>query len=445
MAAHPPQVSPHAPVTHTRLLVLGAGMAGISCARALIDGGVADVLVLEGQERIGGRVACHNFAGHVVELGANWIHGNPPQPLWELAQKARLVTISEENLRESDRTFAEDTGARPVPSRLLRWQQFDAAYDRFEKEKRRLKRQGSPDELMSDVFARCGWTPRNALDHLVEWVGIDWDYAAPANATGTLATPDEDELWGGVDHMVCDPRGYAEIIRELAGNLLLDGRVRLSSTVVQVRQLDDGSMSVMTQEGGSDGVLREYRASAVVSTFSQGVLKECIRSQLVKFIPELPPWKVQSILNIEMAHYCKVFLRFPAAFWDNVEVIYFAANQRGHWPAWQNLNALPAFRGSNILIATLTRDNARRACTMSDEEVQREALSVLKKMYPAATQPSDFLFTRWPSNRWSFGSYSCFGLGIGPRDAELLAAPVGNLYFSGEATHAVHFGTLHGA
>jgi polyamine oxidase len=299
--------------------------------------------------------------------------------------------------------------------RLLRWQQFDAAYDRFEKEKRRLKRQGSSDESMSEVFARCGWVPGNALDNLVEWVGIDWDYAVPPNATGTLATPDESELWGGVDHMVCDHRGYAEIIRELAGNLLSDGRVRLSSTVVQVQQLDDGSMCVMAQEGGSGGVSREYRARVVVSTFSQGVLKECISSQLVKFIPELPPWKVQSILNIEMAHYCKVFLRFPAVFWDNVEIIYYAAKERGHWPAWQNLNALPAFRGSNILIATLTGDNARRVCAMSDEDVQREAVGVLRNMYPAATQPTDFLFTRWPCNRWSFGSYSCFGPGACPR------------------------------
>ena len=54
-----------------RVLVLGAGLAGIACARVLVDGGVTDVLVLEGQGRVGGRVACQRFAGHVVELGAN--------------------------------------------------------------------------------------------------------------------------------------------------------------------------------------------------------------------------------------------------------------------------------------------------------------------------------------------------------------------------------------
>ena len=48
----------------------------------------------------------------------------------------------------------------------------------------------------------------------------------------------------------------------------------------------------------------------------------------------MPPWKVQSILSIEMAHYCKLFLRFAAPFWDNIETIPFAANERG---AWQNL------------------------------------------------------------------------------------------------------------
>ena len=429
------------------VLVLGAGMAGIACARALVDGGITDVLVLEGQGRVGGRVACERFAGHIVELGANWIHGNPPQPLWALAKKVRLATLSDNKLQDSDRVFAAESGSRPVPSRLLRWSHFEAAYDRFEKEKRRMKTAGAPDELMSEVFSRCGWTPSSALDQLVDWVGIDWDYATPSNRSGTLAKPDERELWGDVDHIVCDPRGYAEIIRELAADLL-ESRVKLNCTVVQVQQLDDGSMSVLVQDsggGGSAAAWREYRARAVVSTFSQGVLDQCIRAQLIKFVPELPDWKVQAIRNIQMSHYCKVFLRFASTFWDNVETIYFAASERGHWPTWQNLNALPAFRGSNILIATLTGDNALRACAMSDAEVQEEALGVLKTMYPAATEPTDFLFTRWPTDRWSFGSYSCFGLGTGPRDAELLAKPVGNLYFSGEATHAVHFGTLHGA
>ena len=179
-------------------------------------------------------MASQRFGGHVVELGANWIHGNPPQPLWALAQKVRLDTLSEEQLRDSDRAFAEETGPRPVASRLMRWQHFDSAYDRFEKEKRRMKKQGASDELMSEVFARCGWTPDNALDQLVEWVGIDWDYAVPSNCTGTLSKPDERELWGDVDHIVCNTRGYAEIIRDLAGDLL-DNCVSLNSTVVEVQ------------------------------------------------------------------------------------------------------------------------------------------------------------------------------------------------------------------
>lgn len=314
-----------------RVLVLGAGLAGIACARVLVDGGVTDVLVLEGQGRVGGRVACQRFAGHVVELGANWIHGNPPQPLWALAKKVRLATLSDDKLQDSDRVFAAESGSCPVPSRLLRWRNFEAAYDRFEKEKRRMKKDGSADELMSDVFARCGWTPCSALDQLVDWVGIDWDYATPSNRSGTLAKPDERELWGDVDHIVCDPRGYAEIIRELAADLL-ESRVKLNCTVVQVQQLDDGSMSVLVQHsgcGGSAGALREYRASAVVSTFSEGVLDQCIHAQLIKFVPELPAWKVQAIRNIQMSHYCKVFLRFASTFWDNVETIYFAPASAG--------------------------------------------------------------------------------------------------------------------
>lgn len=39
-----------------RIVVIGAGLAGLSAAKALLEGGLTDVTVLEATERIGGRV-----------------------------------------------------------------------------------------------------------------------------------------------------------------------------------------------------------------------------------------------------------------------------------------------------------------------------------------------------------------------------------------------------
>ena len=56
------------------MLILGAGVAGITAAKTLHDKGIDDFLVLEGQDYIGGRIRSVPFAGLKVEKGANWIH-----------------------------------------------------------------------------------------------------------------------------------------------------------------------------------------------------------------------------------------------------------------------------------------------------------------------------------------------------------------------------------
>lgn len=448
------------------VLVLGAGMAGIACADALRKGGVKDLLVLEGSDKIGGRVVSEDFAGTTVELGANWIHGNPPQPLWEIAKKSKLKTFSDDNLKESDRTYSEQGGSKQVPHRLLRWRAFDKAYDKFEKELRCIKSKGvEHDELMSDVFERCGWKPNGPLDNLVEWAGIDWDYAVQANTTGTIAKPDDRELWGDVDHIVCDERGFVEIIKELGKDLVNSKSVIFEQRVVKIQWADDQGqntpiiVTVQQLEVGSGKLqFREYRAHAVVCTFSQGVLNHSLLSRPhhdddlqdthLSFVPKLPQWKVNAIQKIQMAHYCKLFLEFDQPFWDDVEIIYYASFKRGVWPGWQNLNKLPFFKGKNILLATLTGDVAVDMCSnYSDEQIVDQAMQVLRAMYgtKVPAKPASFIFTRWATNKWTFGSYSSYGLGSDKEDAALLAAPVGQLYFSGEATHGVHFGTLHGA
>ena len=55
------------------VVVIGAGLAGLAAARALVAAG-REVVVLEARDRVGGRTLNHDIGGgKVVELGGAWI------------------------------------------------------------------------------------------------------------------------------------------------------------------------------------------------------------------------------------------------------------------------------------------------------------------------------------------------------------------------------------
>src|SRR5258705_299740 len=72
------------------VVVVGAGMAGLTAARALAEAGLK-VLVVESQDRIGGRIWTRHVGDEAIELGAEFIHGRPPE-LWALIDEAGLET-----------------------------------------------------------------------------------------------------------------------------------------------------------------------------------------------------------------------------------------------------------------------------------------------------------------------------------------------------------------
>ena len=57
-----------------KVLILGAGLSGITAAKTLLENNITDFYVLEGQDYIGGRIHAVQFEGFTIETGANWVH-----------------------------------------------------------------------------------------------------------------------------------------------------------------------------------------------------------------------------------------------------------------------------------------------------------------------------------------------------------------------------------
>lgn len=77
-----------------RVIIIGAGAAGLSAANSLAKNGIKDFVILEARNRIGGRIISIDMGGSSkVELGANWIHGVLGNPIFELAMSNGLIDI----------------------------------------------------------------------------------------------------------------------------------------------------------------------------------------------------------------------------------------------------------------------------------------------------------------------------------------------------------------
>ncbi|XLR35786.1 hypothetical protein S83_026508, partial [Arachis hypogaea] len=81
--------------SRSSVIIVGAGISGISASKVLAEKGVDDIIILEASDRIGGRIRKEQFGGVSVELGAGWIAGvggRESNPVWELATEAGLRT-----------------------------------------------------------------------------------------------------------------------------------------------------------------------------------------------------------------------------------------------------------------------------------------------------------------------------------------------------------------
>ena len=77
-----------------KVIIIGAGIAGLSAARLLTDAGY-QVTILEGRDRIGGRLhTSHKWPDLPIDLGASWIHGTQGNPMTALAAEAKAETVA---------------------------------------------------------------------------------------------------------------------------------------------------------------------------------------------------------------------------------------------------------------------------------------------------------------------------------------------------------------
>lgn len=83
------------------IIIIGAGVAGLATARRLFEKGYTKLTILEGENRIGGRINTIKFFNNkIIELGAQWCHGEEENIIYNLVKDLKV-------LGESSSTYEE--------------------------------------------------------------------------------------------------------------------------------------------------------------------------------------------------------------------------------------------------------------------------------------------------------------------------------------------------
>lgn len=420
-----------------RVLVIGAGVAGLAAARALQNAGCR-VTVLEAASRVGGRVRTDRavFDGLPVEIGAQFIHGKRDEqgrenPVWTLATAQGWGT----------RAFADDTGAlyrngvplSPAEEAGLAGLVEEALEWILDVRKEQLDEQQTGVSVWSafDAFAkRRALSKARRLDlRAMLAADVEGDLAADLTRISLLAYDEDEEFGIGGDQMLLS--GYDQVPEHLAQGL----DIRLNTVV---RRVEHGRSPLRVNTRGGES----FEAEAVVVTVSLGVL----RAGDLVFSPLLPSAKRGALSRMRMGAFTKVILQFPERFWPDGNWFVNIVPQAPFGLSFASLES--PHPGGNLLIAWQWGSRARSLEAMSDGRVLARVMEDVRRTFAGVSvpDPARWLVTRWSRDPFTRGAYSCPVVGSPRRDIARLAAPVGGrLFFAGEATSADYPGTVHGA
>lgn len=324
--------------------------------------------------------------------------------------------------------------------------EYEDAVDTVSEQAGTMVTQNTQDQTYRQGLKDAGWTPDTVVKRTVEWMDFDWEYIYPPDASSEIFTSVNNNstfnVYSDDDNMVIDQRGFNTFVKGEASTFLSDDDPRLLlNTVVTNVAYSDLGVKVTTSNGGC------FTASYAICTFSLGVLQHGD----VSFTPALPDWKADAIFSFQMGTYTKIFIQFPPdkIFWDDSkEFIYYAdPNTRGYYPSFQNLNHKKYFKGSGMLMVTITNDQSYMVEEQSDSVTKGQILDILRQLYGAARVPDpiDFYIPRWTQVPWAYGSFSNWPSNYSLLKHENLRANVDRLYFAGEAQSVQWYGYLQGA
>ncbi|HKP59327.1 MAG TPA: NAD(P)/FAD-dependent oxidoreductase [Polyangiales bacterium] len=426
-----------------RVIVVGAGMAGLAAATRLKAAGF-EVKILEARDRVGGRMfTSTNAQGTTIDLGASWIHGDQ-------AEFETLVAGMNLTTRNTD--------FKAMRFHNMANQAMDVTASMWNDLKFRLADAMSwnatffPDRTIQSVLDIM-WTTGNFPGYTREFVdnfttaAFDTEFAATASKTPVkmfwelIPNLDDDQAWDAFlgsseSDNTAFPLGFNQVSDRLKAGL----DIRLNSEVTRIDYPANQSLVTVTIKGGT-----QFTANHVIVTVPIGVLK----AGTITFAPALPSQKTGAIQRLGSGLLNKIYLEFGTQFWQSgptaPDVLGMSSPTRGAFSIWIDMKEIT---GKPVLMTYTSGDAARTIEGFDDTKTKNEAMLRLRDTFPGTVpDPVSVTVTRWNQDPFARGSYSTFQQATLLGDRALLRAPVANnkVLFAGEATLDTGFAQVPGA
>lgn len=408
-----------------RVLVIGAGMAGLAAARRLAESGIP-VMVLEARNRVGGRIHSLREDNEIIELGAEFIHGRPPE-LWRLIREAHLDAYQVDGC-----DFCHEGGKLGDCSEQGDTFKFLEGLESWK----------GPDMAFADYppLKELSLEQRQQVIHFVQSFNAA-DYRRIGVHALAVQQDAEDKIDGERTYRIrggygCLPNFLAEKLRKAGGRIEL-------STLVDRIAWGRGEVKVQAR---AHGETMQYSAGRVIITLPLGVLHQ----RSVEFQP--PPCSLAYADQLCMGHVCRFTLQFRERFWAdhssiNLPRLSFLFAYDAMPPVWWTAHPIE----SHTLTGWIGGPRSASFDQFTREQVGDAACRELSRIFSI---PLEYLRAQlircashdWQNDPFSSGAYSYVPAG-GLEAILKLVQPVENtLFFAGEHTDTTgHWGTVHAA